>query len=63
MRESLMDHADWMRRASRILEEEERAGRGVEPHDGVWFVGAGWSGRDGLVDGDSAGWGSSRNEL
>jgi hypothetical protein len=31
--EAFEDHADWMRRASRMLDEEGRAGRGVKPCD------------------------------
>jgi hypothetical protein len=40
------DHADWMRRASRMLGEDGRAERGVERLDGLWsggvHAGQGW---------------------
>jgi hypothetical protein len=35
------DHADWVRGASRMLDEDGRAGRGVERWDGFWSWGDG----------------------
>jgi hypothetical protein len=35
--EAFRDHADWMRRASRVLNEDGCAGRGVERSFGGWF--------------------------
>jgi hypothetical protein len=36
--ETFRDHADWMQRASQMLDEDGVAERGVEPWNGVWFA-------------------------
>ena len=57
MRGSVGDHADWMRRASRISTGERRAQRGVERRIGVWL----WGGR--LSGGLGDGWRRSRGPV
>jgi hypothetical protein len=38
MGEAFRDHADWRRRASRMLDENGGAGRGVELRIGGWLL-------------------------
>jgi hypothetical protein len=49
--EAFKDHANWLRRASRISTGERPAGRGVEPSFPGWFGSA-----DGGGDRDMSGW-------